>query len=844
VLALKSEGLEALPNELQTAAGRYAVVAPASEISLRHTLWKADGAPVLALLDEPLARRLSADLVRRARGARVHAVEPAEVLSMALGVPVVADDDPLMQQLALERVDAIRAQLGQRTLPTVVDRELLDELLLDVVDGGLMRRRSPAAILATWVREPPKKDAAVAALLHRQLPRVHGPPGRLLSWALHTKQIEALLVHGVILALDEPELPESVWGKLWEAPASLDLTPETFRHVAGKLARDTLDELGVEAAKWLDKSGSIARKALTPSALRRSTELPLGLENLCADVAQRAAAGESVGHEQIQRMRQHRFAAAREADINVLEEMARLSRYLTVPGPAGASALERVQHYQHHGAFADWAAANLRTSLAASPTHAAEAERVLDRYRARRNEENRAFAEILAAGYTKALHSDGLVPLHQIWRNAPLRRGDDDRAGVYLVVLDGCSYPVFLRLVSELASEFKAIGLREDPQSRVARGVPSLALLPSITCHSRSAIFSGEVPKNPWIAETVWRDTEEARTDPARFKQNPWLGTRVRRLFLKGDLADHGAGLLAALRDAAIEVVAAVFNAVDDQIGSTNTGASVIVKANQISAFVPSLTAALDAGRRVVVVADHGHTPFVAKSLKAPEPSNREASSSRHRLLGAAEKVPEGFLEIDDGGLGGTPGRKAFAWKMGVYHGSPQVGFHGGCSLEEVVVPLAELVAGGVAADEPGWWFGGVEPPVAAKAELVAATPIAAPAPPPAAAPPAARPRVQGDLFAPETFLAAGLDQLGMPAELRGRLDGSEQAALACIYQNKHARVSVLAENLRRPRARVPGLMSRLVIKLHEGGFPCLRRATLADGEEQYEYIPQGTEKK
>ena len=380
-----------------------------------------------------------------------------------------------------------------------------------------------------------------------------------------------------------------------------------------------------------------------------------------------------------------------------------------------------------------------------------------------------------------------------------------------------------------------------SPRRRTER--PALALLPSITSHSRGAIFLGEIPENPWIAETVWRDTAEARTDPARFQQNTALGARSRKLFLKGDLADHGAALLATLQDPGVEVVAAVFNAVDDQIGSTNTGATVMVKANQIAGLIPSLTVALAAGRQVVIVADHGHTPFVSRDLRAGE-SPRDAGSSRHRLLRGSDPVPDGFIEIGDDRLGGTPGRKAFAWKMGVYQGSPQVGFHGGCSLEEMVVPLAELIAGGVAADEPAWWFAGAEPIAPVRVDDATRPPAASPSSEPKKAPPEPpRPKVQGNLFDREPLLAADLDRVGMPAALKARLDASEQAALACVFHNQHARVSDLAENLRRPRSRVPGLMSRLVTKLHEGGFPCLRRQTLPDGEEQYVYVRQGTEK-
>jgi len=55
--------------------------------------------------------------------------------------------------------------------------------------------------------------------------------------------------------------------------------------------------------------------------------------------------------------------------------------------------------------------------------------------------------------------------------------------------------------------------------------------------------------------------------------------------------------LLAALEDESLDVVAAVFNAVDDQIGSSNTGATVKLAPENITAFKPALRAALKAGR-------------------------------------------------------------------------------------------------------------------------------------------------------------------------------------------------------------------------------------------------------
>lgn len=832
VLALAADGLRDLPPELATSSAKYAVVRPTSEIGLRHLLWKANGAPVLALLDEPLARRLPADLVRRARGRRVHAVEPAEVLSLALQVPVVGTEDDDVQRLAIDNVDRLQAALRERTLPTVVDRELLDELLLDVLLGKQVRKCSPGELLATWLREAPNWSPPVADLVRRQLPKMHGLEGRILAWGIReAKALEPLLVHGVLLALDEPEIPQTAWGALWQAPKSLGLTPETFRTAAAGLARQTIDCLGVDATTYLKKAESIATRGLTPAVLARSRDLPLGLDNLCHELVKEMAGGGTVSHAAIQDMQRHRFAAARASEIAVLEQMARLSRYLAAPavGPT-AGALERVRTYQRDSAFADWSAARLRTALAKSASYRKEANRVLDRYRTRRDDENRAFADLLRADYVKAVHADGCVPLHRIWRHAPVQTSGDKQARLFLVVLDGCSYPVFLRLIAELASELSPLGLRVDAQTQEAHGAAALSILPTITSHARSAIFLGEVPKDPWIAETTWRDTKESATDPARFKQNTSLGSRTRKLFLKGDLADHGEALFAALRDTAIDVVATVFNAVDDQIGSSNTGAVVTVRAEEISAFMPSLREALRAGRRVILTADHGHTPFWGKDLRAGD-----GASARYRVLGPSESVPDGFVEIDDGGLGGGPGRKAFAWKMGVYQGQPQVGFHGGCSLEEMVVPLAEIVDGGVAADEPAWWYGGARSATTPEPPKVA---VAA-----AAVPPIVPKVVQGDLFDPGPLLAATVERIGLPAALRAQLDQSELAALACVYGNQNARVSDIAQALKRPKARVPGLMARLVSKLHGGGFPCLRRQPLPDGEDQYVYVRQGTER-
>jgi hypothetical protein len=67
-----------------------------------------------------------------------------DVLEMALGVRVVGAEPPWLQQLALDHVLRLAEEMRRRTLPTVVDRRLLTELL-DACGAsrcGPARRRS------------------------------------------------------------------------------------------------------------------------------------------------------------------------------------------------------------------------------------------------------------------------------------------------------------------------------------------------------------------------------------------------------------------------------------------------------------------------------------------------------------------------------------------------------------------------------------------------------------------------------------------------------------------------------------------------------------------------------
>ena len=824
VLAQREPDMAEVPDQIDTPEGTWAVCQPKTELALRRFLWKANGARVLALVEPALGAKLPPDVKRRARGERVMSPAPGEYLALALGVPVVPPEDVTLQRLALRYAQRIQAEMNAATLPTVVDRRLLDELLCDAVLGSKLRAAEASTLLAEWIRQRPSwtadEDAVVFA--KKMLEHYQGLDGKLLAWALDVpSRLGDLVVHGALLEIDE-EAPRAAWGPFLDLAKKLDAREDLIRKRLVELSIQALEQLGPEAEPLLRDAENRGRRDFAPKMLARSSLLPLGLDNRLEAVAKRLSELEEVPAEELEALRSHRAAPRRENELAILEEVARLVRFVRAEREATAagrpeSLAQHVRSYQASGAFADLCAARLRRHLAASHAFAAQAHKVRAAWRQVRDAQNEAFAKLLQAGYLAALKADGMVPLHRAWTDFALKA----QRPLYVVVLDGCSYPVFLELVEALSTEsragLKTLQLQVDGGTEAAAGHPALAPLPTITSHARSAFFLGQIPKDPLLAETVWREEKERTSDPGRFNQNAALEGRSRKLFLKRDLADGGLALASALRDPSLHVVAVVFNAVDDQIGSSNTGAFLDVKPSNIAGFLPALQAAFDSGREVLVTADHGHTPFLSLDDRVGE-----GSTPRFRELGSDEAAPRGFVEIDLQGTGGTPGRKAFAWQMGAYQGSPQAGFHGGCSLEEMVVPLAWLVRDGVPADQPAWWWAGARGPAAERIAKPKKTKVVEPVltPPPP----------QVELFAPPAS-GAQTGQLGLPEAVIHLLDATERAALEVLAENSPVRLNELAKKVGRQPARFAGLLTRLNRKLHDQQAARFKMDQLPDGE-------------
>ncbi len=834
VLALDEGGLGDLPEAVEAGGSKFTVCRSETELALRRTVWKADGAPFIALMPRELAQRLPPDLLERSCSGHVHTLSIVDILSVALGVQVSGVEDPELQQLALDHAPQLRQTMAQRTLPTVVDAQLLEELLIEIILEQRIRSASAAGVVAKLLAKGPALEPPVRRLFRRQSPVHLGTQGRILAWSLaEPGRLEALLVHGILLATESDELPLAVWGPLDGAldDAHVGLPSDSLRRSIVQLIEKVLDEMGPAAAPYLKQADSLARQLLAPSLIARSHILPLGFENRAAQIADRAAAGEAIGREEIEWLERHRAVDAYRRELALLAELARLSRYLATEESSASAIDARLRAYQRHGAFADLAAMRMQRCLAATGSFHSEAGAVLDAWRKRRDAENLAFAKSLAEDYPAAIGQDGVVPMHNILRDVARPRIDQSGRPVFVVVLDGCSLAVFNELLWQLAATAgTGIGLELGEDLGAAELPLGISILPSITSHARGALMAGKIPDDPLVEESTWQ-AEAAKTDKARLNQNDWLESLSTQLFLKGDLADGGASLRAALAADGPRLVVAVYNTVDDLIGSA-AGLSVQVRADQIAGLLPALNAAFDAGRSVLLTSDHGHSLHASTDHRVSA-----GATARFLALGKGEAAPAGFIEIDTHGLGGTDARQAFAWRMSAYRGNqPKVGYHGGCGLEEMAVPLAWLERGGLPAEEPAWWFDAG--PAARErfpehVELDAVVEEPGPAGDLVAA---ALPEVPAKPVEPKPVAVPRRLPAEIPEGIAQGLDDNEQRALALLAGNRTLTETELARSLEMRPARVRGFMTKLHHTLQAEGQPLFEVERLGSGEHQYSW--------
>ena len=323
--------------------------------------------------------------------------------------------------------------------------------------------------------------------------------------------------------------------------------------------------------------------------------------------------------------------------------------------------------------------------------------RLIDLVVARRREQNRRFAESLAAWTTVASEPDalspqGLVPVEAVVETVLARFNG---LPVLFVVLDGCGLASF----GELAPLFSELGFREiarqgGPGSTLRR-LSAVAALPTVTEVSRASLIAGRIDKGNQDHERRQFEAHPAiRSDgvaAAFFHQNRLAGPAGTSLSVE---------VSQALRSPeGPAVVGVVINTIDDNLKRGTFTEDLELE--NLHSLVSLLEAARTHGRVVVVSADHGHV------LAQPDDGGTgtfQAGGSGGERWREADRPP-GDTEVLLRGprvmLGGDAGVLA-PWEDDYRYGAKAGGYHGGATPEEVLVPLAAHLPAGL--DSPKGW--------------------------------------------------------------------------------------------------------------------------------------------
>lgn len=535
-----------------------------------------------------------------------------------------------------------------------------------------------------------------------------------------------------------------------------------------------------------------------------------------------------------------------------LQAAVRLDRWLrTDSAPlAGDQSAQAVGMALEFAQDTAWADACLTTMLrGVADTHVAEKLRdVAARFLERRRTQDRAFAAVLeSVAQGRDLSGNGrrgtLRYLEEILEHdvLPLTRSVHHResersGGVLVVILDGMDASTATQIIGGIQRTRRA-WTELVPAGATRRGA-ALALLPSLTTHSRTSFFAGRPVSGG-------QDVEKSGLAAAVRK----AGLPAPVLFHKGDLdaRAHGHDLpepvRAALGDtAARPLVACVLNTIDDALDRSDPG-GIDWTADNIKYLRALLESAAAAGRTVVLTADHGHVLERGGTLR----SMPDATSARSRTMTGGPPQADEVTVTGPRVLGERPA--VLAVDADLRYTSKKSGYHGGASLAELVVPVIVLSPhasdGGASSlwpegweeapsQEPVWWSAAVadggamvqgqpaDPYVSAGGdEPPSLFDELEPAVPDAPAGPAAANGLGAHVIASQTFAAQ--EDLAP----RNRLDSARIADLLNVLaaaRGNRLPTTTVSGVLGVAPTRLPGAMAVITQLLNVEGYPVLTR--------------------
>lgn len=406
-------------------------------------------------------------------------------------------------------------------------------------------------------------------------------------------------------------------------------------------------------------------------------------------------------------LKNHRLVALDlyRASVDRAKMAVRLARWLAKPPSVSGGAAQLISDYVTDGGFCDWA----RTEIWAGDSH----DDLNDAYlklaqsvRSVREQQNQAFGSHLDAVARGDRISAEIIPVEKAIDELVAPLGTGENARVLLLVLDGMSEAVYRQLNRDLLKH-NWMEIQRDGDSS-----PSclVAALPTITEVSRCSLLSGELREGRAADEKTAFAAHPALKRLASTRHPPVL-------FHKQDLSQAGSGSLngdvrRVLAGREHRFVGVVINAIDDQL-SSSAQVSVDWSFDSITLLRQVMDAARESGRTIIITSDHGHVLEHDSFFQQTETKNGErywlAESGQN--ISATETLVTGDRVVVDGKSVVLPWSEQMRYVRG-----KNLGYHGGGSLQEVVIPLGVYVCASTEAKSlpegwkaisqtlPEWW--------------------------------------------------------------------------------------------------------------------------------------------
>ncbi len=385
-------------------------------------------------------------------------------------------------------------------------------------------------------------------------------------------------------------------------------------------------------------------------------------------------------------LRRHHLAEVRREQVTTAGHAVRIAQWLHTETQIPSGAAKQVRHYVDEGGFVDWA----RSRIWAGDEHEglSRAYQSISReVRKRREDLNRSFANDLKAIAHGDKLGEGIWPVESALDAlvAPLAKQNP----VLFLVLDGMSQAVYRELAEDLTSNHWV-----ELQPTASKGNSCLvSALPSITQVSRYSLLAGELGQGGRADEKKAFSSNASMKSLASTKFPPLL-------FHKADLQQPGSGGLSADVRTVISgqehrVVAAVINAIDDQL-SSNAQLSVEWRVTAIRILQQVLEAARESGRIVIMTSDHGH-------VLDHDMVYRKSGFDAERFKPGNAKVESGEVLVEGARVIQPDQHAVVAWSETLRYAMPKMGYHGGGSLQEVVIPVGVYRDSSDTSELEGW---------------------------------------------------------------------------------------------------------------------------------------------